>query len=303
MRSASVLLSLSAFTFVALASGRARADSACPPGSWFCQPDAPPTAPVQARGANTQAVADPIPVAPAQAAPPSAPAATPPALPPPDAQAARPLPPPYAPGPYPPAPPAQVQVEPVPRPVPPPYDYTPREDYPRRREWGMNLHLFGVMMDSGRRDNTAMGGVGAGLRYRAIPALAFGADLDFASGRDYNGYRRSETAFLANVYVYLNPQSKVAAYVLGGVGWAGAKATERGNANRDHRYAYFGGQLGGGVEFRLSKHVALDLEARAFLRTRTDDAKNIDPEFLDAGGRVSNTSAAGVLTGGMTFYF
>ncbi len=199
-------------------------------------------------------------------------------------------------------PPPTVVVQP--RDAPPAYYYVPRKA-PPKREWGLNLHLGGAMMGKGRDDNAGMALVGLGLRFRPIPQAAIQGDLDFAGGRDYNGYRRGETAFTLNGLVFLNPKSKTQVYLLGGFGWSGARAVDDrdGYDKMEYKYVYFGVQAGAGLEFRLSKAVALNVDLRGLIRGRVDDQKRQHPEFVSGDGKSTNTSGAGVLTGGLTFYW
>ena len=67
-------------------------------------------------------------------------------------------------------------------------------------------------------------------------------------------------------------------------------------------YAYIGGQLGLGVEWRISPVFALSADIRGFLRTRIDEDRDERPEFVD-GSRSTNTSAGALGTLGMHFYF
>jgi hypothetical protein len=253
----------------ALAQGEAAKD--CAPGSWFCGDTTPPPA-----GANKDL--QPLP----------SDGAAKPASPPPPVIV------------YQPAPTVVVQ----PREAPPAYYYVPRHA-PPKREWGMNLHVGGLMIGQGRDDNAGMAMVGLGLRYRMVPAFAIEADLDFAGGRDYNGYRRKETAFGFNGLVFLNPKSKTQVYLLGGFGWSGATAVDdrSGYDQNEYKYGYFGGQAGIGLEFRLSKVVALNFDFRGFVRGRIDDRKRDYPEFVDSNGRSTNTSGGGIFQGGLTFYW
>jgi opacity protein-like surface antigen len=191
---------------------------------------------------------------------------------------------------------------------------------PRRRnyrEWGLNLRLEGVLMDDdGRHEDASMGGLGVSLRYRPIPYFAFDAGLDFISGTDWAGNERRETALLLSGMVFFNPYSKVQFYTLGGIGFSGAEVTlhEPDVKNADgtitkgsefeEKYRYFGAHLGLGLEFRVSRKVALNLDVLGFIRGRTDRLADEQPEFVDKEtGRVTNTSGGGLARAGITFYW
>lgn len=199
-------------------------------------------------------------------------------------------------------PPATVVVQP--REAPPAYYYVPRQP-PRKKEWGLNLHGGGAMMGSNSSSSSGMGLVGLGLRFRPIPHAALESDIDFAGGRDYYGYKRSETAFTLNAVVFVNPKSVVQFYLVGGFGWSWANVVDDRRGSSDSRdYAYFGVQTGAGLEFRLSKVVALNVDVRGLLRGRIDDSRNYSrPEFVSSDGRSTNTSGAGLMQAGLTFYW
>lgn len=263
----------------------------CPPGSWFCaQTGAQPAAPA----------GQPVPLQPlpgTQAAQPSVTIVQGSALPPPVVI-------------YQPPPPVVVYQAREAPPPPPLYHYRPRPQYPRRNEWGLNLHLEGAMFGSGNNHDAGMGGMGFGLRYKPVPAFGLEANVDFLSGRDYNGFHRDETAFTVNGLIFLNPRSRSQVYLLAGFGWSSARAVNDnfGNASTDFasasNYSYFGGQAGIGLEFRVAKHFALNADIRGFIRGRTDDNAQYNPEFVNPStGETSNTSAGALVTGGMTFYF
>lgn len=245
----------------------------CPPGSWFCGETQPPA---QGNGKDLQ----PLPPADQK------PAETKPAPPPPVVV--------YQPSP--------VVVQP--REAPPAYYYVPRKA-PSRREWGLNLHLGGLMIGGGAHGNAGMGMTGFGLRFRPVPALAIEGDLDFAGGRDYNGFRRSETAFTFNGLFFVNPKNATQLYFVTGFGWSGARAVDdrSGFATIEHHYGYFGVQGGAGLEFRLSRAVALNVDFRGFIRGRVDGNRHSDYEFVDNTGRRTNSSGGGLLQGGLTFYW
>lgn len=200
-------------------------------------------------------------------------------------------------------PPPTVVVQP--RDAPPAYYYVPRKPI-RKREFGLNLHLGGLLMGN-RNDRNDSGMVmgGVGLRYRPIPHAAIEANLDFAGGRDYNGYRRHETAGTINGLLFLNPRNVAQFYLLAGFGWSGATAIDdtRGYDRARYEYTYFGVQGGAGVEFRLSRTVALNVDLRGLVRGRIDDHKHDYAEFTSASGKTTNTSGAGILNGGITFYW
>lgn len=243
----------------------------CEPGSWFCGETQPPSKDLQ-----------PLPDSKGE-----------------PAKTERPPPPVVV---YQPPPPTVVVQA---RDAPPAYYYVPRKA-PPKKEWGLNLHLGGATMGRGADGNSGMALVGLGLRFRPAPAAAIEADLDFAGGRDYNGYRRNETAFTLNGLIFLNPKNKAQVYLLGGFGWSGARAVDdrRGYDEVEYKYGYFGVQAGVGIEFRLSKAVALNFDVRGLVRGRVDDSRHRYPEFVDPGtGRSTNTSGAGIFQGGLTFYW
>lgn len=166
----------------------------------------------------------------------------------------------------------------------------------------MNLHAEGATIGHGVAGDTSMGGFGAGLRFKPTRYFGFEGDIDFIGGRDYNGDNRNETAFTLNGLVFLNPRSRAQVYLLGGFGWSGAHVTND-VQQLDVGYTYFGAQAGVGLEFRFSRVLALNVDFRGFIRSRTDSGAQAQPEFVDAYGRSTNTSGGGLFTGGMTLYF
>jgi opacity protein-like surface antigen len=283
---------------IALAATSASAqsnDPNCPPGSWFCadtnaQPAAPagqPVAPAPAPKAEPKTL-EPLPAPEAQKPPPPAVI-------------------------YQPAPPVVVYQPPPPVVVheaPPPYYYHPRpaDSYPNRREWGLNLRLEGAVMGHKAAQGSGMGGAGFGFRYKPVPAFGLELDTDFVGGHDYQGMKRQETELALNALVFVNPKSKAQVYFLAGFGWSWAHvetdAPFMSNGYGSADYRYFGGQIGAGLEFRVSKHFALNADVRGFIRGRTDDLAQYQPEFTDPStGRTTNTSGGGLITGGCTFYW
>jgi hypothetical protein len=200
--------------------------------------------------------------------------------------------------PVPQAPPPPVQMAPPPQTVvvpPPRPQIDPRNRFPTPTS-GLHLQLSGVF-----GPEVGMGGGGAAFRFRPIPHLGIDAGLGIYGGRDYNGADRVEVPITVDALFFFNPYSRVQVYALAGVGTSFGHAEPSPFANaRD--YAHLGGQAGVGVEWRISRHFALNADVRAFLRERVDS--NPVPEFIEAGtGRATDTSTGAVGQVGMTFYF
>jgi hypothetical protein len=203
------------------------------------------------------------------------------------------------PAPPPPPPPPQVIYQPQPMPQP----VLVQEDRFPASSTGLHLHLSGLF-----GDHTAMGGVGGALRLRPVPHLAVDLGAGVYGGQDYNGLERVEVPLQADLLVFFNPQHRFQFYALVGVGasFGYAEGVNRFNGGFDRReYAHLGGELGLGVEWRLSRVFALNLDVRGFIRQRVDG--NPTPEFVeptrDGGSRSTDTSGGVVGRIGMTFYF
>lgn len=257
------------------------AQNQCPPGSWFCeggqtqgnvQVQQQPLQPLP--GSNQQQA----PVVVQQQGPPPPPVVV-----------------------YQPAPPPVVVVQRQPPPTPT-YVYAPtRRAW--RSEWGVNLRLEGAFYGNNKTDGgiNGIGGLGLGIRFRPSPWFGIEGDVDFLGGKDYNDYKRNETAFSVNALIFVNPRDRVQVYFLAGLGGSVAHVEDYQGGSGD--WGYFGAQGGGGLEFRLWRNFAIHTDVRGFIRGRTDSEARFNPEFVDANGRTTNTSGGVLVTGGMTFYF
>jgi opacity protein-like surface antigen len=195
--------------------------------------------------------------------------------------------------------------------APPPYARPPKPLSPPQ-QWGINARVEGATFGHGNQGNAGMGGAGLGLRFRPTPQIGLETDLDFVGGHGYQGDIRHETAFSVNGLLFVNPRSRAQVYLLAGIGWSWAHVqcdtsidpcTSTSTIPLDGHYSYFGGQAGIGLEFRLSRMIALGGDLRAFVRGRTDNLSQTQPEFTSASGQTTNTSGGVLLTGGMTVYF
>ena len=155
-----------------------------------------------------------------------------------------------------------------------------------------------------------MGGLGFGFRFRPLPALAFDADVEMLKGTDHHGYYRSEGAFLLNTLVFFNPRDVLQIYALAGLGFSGAHVTiephgGETSVNRyDEHYSYFGGQLGLGMEVRVSRKFAIAGDVLGFVRGRADDHWQELPEYVDRNTqRTSDDAGGGLLRIGVHFYW
>jgi Outer membrane protein beta-barrel domain len=293
--SSALALVLAVPAVAAAQSAPATGAGACPPGSWFCA-----SAPEEQVAPSGQ---------PAQLEPLPDPDAPPPPPPPPPPPRYR-----RVPGnPYAPPPPVVVYQPPPPvmtaRPeMPPPYEYPlPRRPLSRGREWGLNLHLEGASIGSGYQHNAGMGGGGAGLRYKPNRYFGIETDLDFLGGHGYVGDLRHETALTFNGLMFINPRSRAQVYLLAGFGWSWANSQNDPNdpssTPYNLNYTYFGGQAGIGLELRLTRVLAFNVDLRGFVRSRTDQLASSHPDFTNAQGQTTNTSGGGLVTGGMSLYF
>jgi hypothetical protein len=296
------VVSSSALAFVLAVPAVAAAQSApsggsgsCPPGSWFCS--AAPGEQAVPAGKSLEPLPDP------DAPPPPPPTRRVPGV------TYQPAPPVVV---YQPPPPTMVVRPESPAPyeyAPPPHEYVVphHETLSRPHEWGLNLHLEGASIGRGSQGNAGLGGVGAGLRFKANRYFGLETDLDFVGGHGYDGDIRHETALSFNGLLFLNPRSRAQVYLLAGFGWSWAHSQADPsvtNAMFDYNYTYFGGQAGIGLELRLTRVLAFNVDLRGFIRSRTDQLAQSQPEFTDpTTGQQTNTSGGGLLTGGMTLYF
>ncbi len=197
--------------------------------------------------------------------------------------------------------------------APPPPPKPEKKRWRRHRRWGMNLRVDGILMPHYRddvSDAAGMAGLGLSLRYRPTPMFALDLGADFVGGVDTNGYDRQEVPISISAMLYANPRNVVQFYLFGGLNWSFARVFSdtyepnlaEGTADD---YTYFGGHAGLGLEFRVSKLIGINVDGMAFVRTRTDSDEHGEfPEFYNPRTQeASNSSAAGMLRAGVTFWW
>ena len=292
-------------------------DEGCPDGSWFCE-DTPQAAPPQA-------------VPPKAGQPSELPPPTP--TPPPRAKRPRRAPVVVVPGARP-APPVIVYQQAPPPPavviVQQPIRYTPPPPPPPKTrhessKWGVNAHLTLAPIDRGDAydDDSGMGGMGLAIRYKPKPHVGLELGVDVVHGTDYQRNRRTEIPVMATIIGYVNPRSAAQFYLLAGVGLSFARVEDRDfwsdsaynseynsayngtyDGTYNGTYDYFGGHLGLGLEFRLSRTVSLNFDLLGFVRGRIDSYADQHPEFINYDtGKATNTSCGALLRAGITFYW
>ena len=300
-----------------LLSAPALAQNNCPPGAWFCEqaevqtPPAPPQQPQRQAPPPVQLNQDDA----DDAAPPPPMRAAPPVVVYQPAPTAAPttrviiIAPGYGGGYYAPPPPRPRVVHMLPPPAAPP---PPPPRWHGDTKWGLNLRVEGMTFGHNEKaaQDSGMGGLGLSLRYRPIPHFAFDVGVDVLGGTDFNGFQRTETPITVSGMIFLNPRSPVQLYLLGGMNFSHAKVmsdfsspllAEKGDGTFQAEYSYFGGQAGAGLEFRVSRHVALNIDVIGFMRKRTDDGRV--PEFSDPEKGTTNSSGGALLRGGLTFWW
>lgn len=175
------------------------------------------------------------------------------------------------------------------------YDYVPAFDI------GLHLQLGGLFSD-----RAGIGGGAAALRIRPAEWLGIDVGAGFYGGSDYQGSDHWEMPLTADLLFFFNPQDRFQIYALVGggasFGQSGSyyRATDEFVPSRD--LTYVGGEAGLGLEWRLGRHFALNLDARWFLREQVGGGQ----EFSEiSGGEVRTTNTSTGVTGnvGMTFYF
>jgi hypothetical protein len=132
-------------------------------------------------------------------------------------------------------------------------------------------------------------GYGGAFRIHGAPALALELGADHLTGTDVYGRQRRETPLTFAALVFPNPGHEVQGYFVGGIGYEWARVS-----GDDWRYV--AGWLGGGVERFVSPEISLSIDARGFLRGRTDDATAFEDPHRPT------MSWGGLLTIGVALY-
>jgi hypothetical protein len=202
-----------------------------------------------------------------------------------------------------------AEPEPALEPPPPP---PPKKQRRWRETFGLNLRLQGAgfgAADESLAEETGMGGIGLSFRWRPSPYFAFDFGGDVMGGTDYYGFDRVETTLSGSGLLYFNPQHRVQVYGIGGLHATHAEVEGFRDGDLDgwtwmHDETvgrdYVGGHAGIGVEFRVSRLVGLHMDLIGIVRERVGDGP---PEFVNADGRTTDTSGAGLFRAGINFWW
>lgn len=178
-------------------------------------------------------------------------------------------------------------------------------DYEQKPEIGISLEAY-------RSSPQIVSGAGVtggylGMHGRLGRRVALGFGLDQGYGDDASGYRRYDIAWnLPKLYLYLNPSSKTQLYVTTGLDMR-VSHFEDGEqkplpGGTPWGFFYFGSFLGGGVEHRLDKTMALRLEARWFMRGRASGKGPNEPALDETFSKDTAGQRGAVVTLGLTFF-
>ncbi len=174
--------------------------------------------------------------------------------------------------------------------MPPPPNRIPARPIvrtPWREHFGLNLRAEGAGLAAADGGKAGMGGLGLSMRWRPAPAFALDAGLDVLGGSDYYSNSRIETAVSLSGMVFFNPKSILQVYMLGGFHISHAEISQNQTVldnstfwNDGSSRDYFGIHGGLGLEWRIAKHVGLDLDALApsSHRHRRQHARVREPE-------------------------
>ncbi len=223
----------------------------------------------------------------------------------------------------PPPPPPVVIVRPAPPPPPPVVVYRqapppppvvvyrqaaqPAYSVQRRDVSGtMGLRFFAAGAGGGsnsRAGNGRLGGVGMALRIRPQERFAVDVGAAIYGGTDYEGNERVEIPVTADALFFVNPQHRAQFYLLAGVGGSFAYGQTSTALGLERNYTYVGGQAGAGLEFRLTRGFAINLDVRGFMRAQPGGAPEFQRTTSTGSVETTRTSAGMIGTVGTTLYF
>lgn len=175
----------------------------------------------------------------------------------------------------------------------------------QKPELGINLEVGRSASNMAFGNGMTSGYLGMHGRLGRRIALGFGIEQGY--GGDPSGYRRYDIAWnLPKLYMYLNPRSRTQLYVTTGMDMRVSHFEDGPNkqvpGGTPWGFMYMGTFLGGGIEHRMDKTMALRLEARWFVRGRTsgkqpNDAP-LDPTFNDS----TRGAQGAVVSVGLVFF-
>jgi hypothetical protein len=146
---------------------------------------------------------------------------------------------------------------------------------------------LGIALEANRSGSTFGFGQGTtggylGMHGRLSRRIGLGFGIGQAYGDDPSGWKRYDIAWnLPKLYMYLNPKSKTQLYVTTGMDMRVSHFDDAPNkplpSGTPWGFMYFGTFLGGGIEHRMDKSMALRLEVAWFVRGRASSKAPNDP--------------------------
>lgn len=150
--------------------------------------------------------------------------------------------------------------------------------------------------------NARLGGMGAALRLRPTEHFAVDLGVGVYGGTDHAGRDRVEIPVTADVLAFVNPQHRAQFYGVAGLGMSFAYGNVGSTDIMERNYTYVGGNLGAGIEFRITRGFALNMDLRGVLRKQTGGAAEFT-RTTSTGTETTRTSAGVVGQLGATLYF
>lgn len=169
-----------------------------------------------------------------------------------------------------------------------------------RRRHALTLRATqAIAARSGGASGATSTGVGLGFRVRPIAWLGIEPALDLMRGYDERHASHSETILGTDLLLYLNPRDAVQVFGLAGAHLGLAQHSEYWSQSSS---SYFGGQVGAGLEFRVTYLLSFNVNVVGY--TRRLSGAELRESSADSEARpIPHASSGLALRAGVGFYF